>query len=32
MPKRFFDGLTLFRRARFDATTLTGTVRYPARR
>ncbi len=32
MPKRFFDGLTLFGRARFDATTLTGAVRCTARR
>src|SRR3989475_11977344 len=32
VPKRLFDGLALFGRARFDATTLPGAVRCPARR
>jgi hypothetical protein len=32
MPKRLFDCLTLFGRARYDATTPTGAVRCTARR
>ncbi len=32
VPKRLFDGLALFGRARFDATTLAGAVRCTARR
>src|SRR5712691_10444302 len=31
VPKRLFDGLALFGRARFDATTLPGAVRCTAR-
>jgi len=31
MSKRLFDGVALFGGARFDATTLTGALRRPAR-